>query len=107
MYIWVSWILASERDCLKHYLLCKPLWDTICVVSSQPIPPSLPSISERLGLVAPSTAKALSLAVAYRAYHAMRNAHMQEVRAASVNLCFTPVLTTLKALVRHHWSEIN
>ena len=71
----------GEKDSIKHYLQCEPLWNQI-FQRLRMAPYS--QVLDRLGLMNPSRQKLLTLAIAFVVYHKGR----AQARAQGVQMLF-------------------
>ena len=98
---------CQARDKLRHYLHCQPLW--LIIISTMGLGMEcldLPTPS-RLGFSSPAHWKCLSLALAFKIYHCLKNQHFPAVVLARESDDFEPVLTTVLELARVHWRDMR
>ena len=68
---------CKAKDKLRHYLSCQPLWLIVVTTMRQDIALLDLDVKARLGFVNPSKTLCLSLALAFRLYHMVKNEYRQ------------------------------
>jgi hypothetical protein len=100
---------AGNKDCLKHYLYCWPLWSAIQDVSGIRVscnPLLVPPIS-RLGITNPSLQCILLHALAFRIYHSFKNDHLAQILVARNLGDYSEIMITLKSVAKCHWADLK
>ena len=94
-------------DRLRHYLRCQPLWTIIA--STMKLCPDFVDLPlrSRLGFSPPSELKCLTLALAFRIYHCMRNQHLSDVALARESGNFDDLLLRVFEIARVQLRELS
>ena len=97
----------SDRDSLRHYLICNPLWTVIATTMG--LGGSFVDLNtiQRLGLESPSKTKCYMLALAYRVYHAIKMDYLPQTLVANTLGDYSPIHELMIPLAKHHWNEIR
>ena len=98
---------VSNKDSLRHYLYCKPLWEVIQEVSMVDCGPLERAPIDRLGIRNPTVQCIYHLALAFRVYHATKNDYLSKVLIAKSLGDYSEVLMILRQLAVFHWNEIH
>ena len=99
----------SDRDCLRHYLLCRPLWTLLCTVSQAGASAIDVPIGGRLGFVRPTQLKCILIAGLFRTYHGFKKHYLHTVplsREGTLEL-YGDVHETMSRLIKYHWNELR
>ena len=98
---------CQAKDKLRHYLSCHVLWCAIAHTTGQDSLSANVPVRVRLGLSSPSSNNCLSLALAFRVYHSLRNEYLQRILLAKREVRLDDIRSLVGEISRVQWRELR
>ena len=97
----------NNKDSLKQYMYCKPLWDIVLKVTGIDCGPLKRAPAVRLSIHNPNIHYIYCFVLLFRVYHGLKNDYLSKVINSRSIDNFEEISLIAVNLAKFHWNEIS